>query len=80
MVKFILDDDQLVEIRKRNKRIDKLMDRVQKARQVGGGITLTKGELEMMVVQKKGREYVEYQQNDSPKGESVPGVRFKIAA
>lgn len=80
MRKFNPPSKQELAKRARNSRIDLLEASLTIARHGFQGITLSHRELELIEVEKKAREYVDWAEEDSPKGETIPGVSFRFAA
>jgi len=64
-----------LDLRARNAIKRGLRTKINEARADGDGITLTEREIWLISLNPLEKEYIRYAQNDSPKGESVQGVR-----
>ena len=80
MAKIIPPSEKQMEIRAKNALKRELSRKLENVILNGNGIMLSASELALIQVKAKGREYTRYQENDSPKGDTVPGVNFNIAA
>lgn len=58
-------------------RFRRLIKRMQKAIDRHLGITLSSSELRLLNIYATQEWYDHYQENDSPKGENIPGVRYE---
>jgi len=58
----------------------RLVRKINEALENSEEVTITPSELRMINIKASQYWYDHYQENDSPKGETIPGVNFRLAA
>lgn len=80
MAVILPPSEQQMAIRAKNARIRQLRERIRIALEDSSDLTMSASDLELIQTKALGREYTRYQENDSPKGDNIPGVCYRQAA